>query len=172
MSVKVVPYNFIQANIEATWQDIAWGYERGCADIDAVKSFATDRLLGGSADPREIELAGLLDSDLARASELMRTLLTSEGAQNEERLQKRWLYLQLAYLFENRGEPDNALGKVEEIYSDFDYPAEIASFVRYMPTEDGYDPKAHTHAENLDRLISNWRSYLEQERQMMTEASS
>ena len=52
------------------------------------------------------------------------------------------------------------LESIEIIYADFDYPAEIESFVRYMPVNDEYDPWAHSDAENEQRLLTHWKDYL------------
>ncbi|EKM0378388.1 DUF2247 family protein, partial [Cronobacter turicensis] len=43
----------------------------------------------------------------------------------------------------------------------FDYPEEIKSFVRYMPVSEDYDPSKHTVEENIQRLYSNWKDYLD-----------
>ncbi len=37
---------------------------------------------------------------------------------------------------ENRETVEDPFAVVEELYADFDYPEEIAGFVRYMPPED------------------------------------
>lgn len=50
---------------------------------------------------------------------------------------------------------------MERIYTDFDYPAEIDNFIKYMPPTDGYDP-LYSHAENINRLMKNWENYLQQ----------
>ncbi|ELY2515442.1 DUF2247 family protein, partial [Cronobacter malonaticus] len=41
------------------------------------------------------------------------------------------------------------------------YPEKIESFVRYMPSTGGYDPSKHTAEENIQRLYSNWKDYLD-----------
>ncbi|EOC1474832.1 DUF2247 family protein, partial [Cronobacter turicensis] len=35
------------------------------------------------------------------------------------------------------------------------------SFVRYMPVSEDYDPSKHTVEENIQRLYSNWKDYLD-----------
>lgn len=47
---------------------------------------------------------------------------------------------------------------VEELYSDFGYPNEIAPFVRYMPM---VGPDLGDRATNQARLYDYWKSYLE-----------
>ncbi len=63
---------------------------------------------------------------------------------------EKWLYIILLDLFNKRKELDDPLGRVEEIYENFDYPEEIESFVRYMPVSDDYDPSKHTNDENIN----------------------
>jgi hypothetical protein len=46
------------------------------------------------------------------------------------------------------------------VYADFEYPHEIASFVRFMPTTDGYDPRQFSKPENEKRLFDLWQKYL------------
>ena len=70
----------------------------------------------------------------------------------------KWLYLVLAWLFENRRSVNDPLGRVEEIYSDFDYPREIAPFVRYMPM---VGPDLGSREKNEARMYDDWKSYLD-----------
>lgn len=49
---------------------------------------------------------------------------------------------------------------MELIYEDFDFPVEIESFVRYMPTSESYQPQQHTLKENQNRLYENWAAYI------------
>jgi hypothetical protein len=53
------------------------------------------------------------------------------------------------------------LETVEAIYADFDYPEEVAQFVRYMPVTDGYDPSCYSAEESQARLFEKWQGYLE-----------
>lgn len=50
---------------------------------------------------------------------------------------------------------------MESIYTDFDYPAEMDSFIKYMPPTDGYDPSLNSYTENINRLMKNWENYLQ-----------
>lgn len=75
-------------------------------------------------------------------------------------LEKKWMYVALKWLFENRRKIEDALGLVELVYADFDYPAEIESFVRYMPSQCDYDSRAHSVEKNIERLYLNWGAFL------------
>lgn len=64
-------------------------------------------------------------------------------------------------MYENIELLEEYLEEIENIYADFEYPEEMESFVRYMPSTDGYNPSLHSLAENESRLINNWKSYID-----------
>ena len=106
----------------------------------------------------EIELAGLLRSELYRVPELV-GLLTADQESGDV-AKSKWLYLVLAWLYEQRDSVDDPLGIVEQIYADFGHPEEMSSFVRYMPPTDGYRPQDHTTDENHERLFRLWHEFV------------
>ena len=48
-------------------------------------------------------------------------------------IREKWLYILLSWLWINRESFEDTLDEVESIYTDFDYPAEIESFIKYIP---------------------------------------
>ncbi|MNL84591.1 hypothetical protein D3C87_2126040 [compost metagenome] len=68
------------------------------------------------------------------------------------------MFLLLNWVFEHREQFTDPLGMIETIYADFDYPEEITSFVRYMPTQ---HPLSNLMDLNIERLYHNWKMYLE-----------
>ena len=161
METVSIPYQFIRERLVLTWTDVAWGFQNGWLQADAVVTYAVEKLAeGDEADAAEVELAGLMPAELARVPALLDEVVKSKGA-DYSTAKANWLYLVLAWVFENRNDSDDPLGLVEEIYADFNYPSEIRNFVRYMPPEDGYEAKAHAHKENLNRLFREWESYLD-----------
>ena len=72
----------------------------------------------------------------------------------------KWLYLALAWLFENRDSVSDPLVQVEMIYADFDYPPEITSLVYYMPCD---EPDLGSRELNEARIYANWENYLQAE---------
>ncbi len=112
-------------------------------------------------EPIVAELAGLSKSEVSEAGQLLDKLAAKAIDGDEKVVKAKWLYLSLAWLFENRASSPDPLEAVEVLYSDFDYPEDVAQFVRYMPVTDGYDPSAHSTEENHSRLLSKWRSYLD-----------
>jgi hypothetical protein len=59
----------------------------------------------------------------------------------------------LSYLFENKGLFSDPLEKIEELYADLDYPEDISSSVRYMPSPEG-------EVGSEERLYANWKSVI------------
>ncbi len=142
-----------------------WGYDRefiGPSFFVALASRKVDS--GTSACRAEIELAGLLKPELYEGISIARELAGKESMRGEHDAEKKWLYLVLLWVFENRHELDDPLGVVETVYADFGYPRELDGFIRYMPVEGDYDPLQHSKDENERRLIENWNRYLTEAR--------
>ena len=139
MQLTPIPYAFARKHLDLSWGDLFWGYEHGLIGWPGVVDHAMDRVAAGSNEPAEIELASLTKSDAWRVGELLGELVSTLSDEQQMRAERKWLYLILAWLFENRFAFSDPLGQVEVIYADFDYPHEVEGFVRYMPPTDGYD---------------------------------
>jgi hypothetical protein len=161
MQLTPIPYLFVRELVSLSWRDALWGYEHRMLGWSDIVNLAVDRLCAGSDDLLEIELASLTKSEASQVGDLLRKLVEISPEGNEALGQKKWLYLILAWLFENKASVSDPLATVETIYADFDYPVEIGSFVRYMPPMDQYDPSIHSKEENEARLYEKWRSYLD-----------
>ena len=161
MTPQPLPTEFILKNVTLTWREMLWGYEHQWADWSCLNELATLRVgLDCESKPVEVELAGMLKCESAGAIELVRKLVDDERPLPEDVLEKKWLYLVLRWLFENRHLVPDVFAIVEELFSDFDYPQEMATFVGFMPPTDGYEPSKHSKAENVDRMFNNWQKYL------------
>jgi hypothetical protein len=155
--MKRIPYAFINKHAMLSWNEAAWGYEHQYLGWSDIVELACDRLSRGDDNVWTIELAGLLKSDAHMVGDLLHKLSDSEIKRNPEVLRKKWLFIVLSWVFENRASIADPLGEVEMIYADFGYPKEIAAFVRYMPTQD--EPSIEG---NDSRLISKWHAYLKE----------
>lgn len=143
-----------------SWVETLWGYQRQLIGRTDVISIAEDRLRLGSNDSMELELAGLVQSEHQQAIELLRVLSSHEPNRLDRLPDKTWLFLVLAWLFENREAVSDPLDEVESIYADFDYPPEIEGFVRYMPVTNEHDTLEHSAEDNQTTLFSKWEEYL------------
>jgi hypothetical protein len=158
-----IPWSFIRERMRLSWLDASIGYREKLFEWTDVVELACKHLTEGEDNALVVELAGITKDEANRIGELLEQLARDE-ANDAADSKKKWLYLSLAWLFENRDSVANPLSEVERLYADFDYPNEVACFVPYMPTTDGYDPTTHSAAENHTRLIKNWEDYLERTR--------
>lgn len=155
-----IPYAFIRRHASLSWHDALWGYEHQMIGWSGIVELAKDRLCC-KVDQLIIELSQLKKSEAWKVGELLHGLVFVEYEQSELALIKKWLFLNLYWLFENKEKIEDPLGEVEKIYADFNYPHEIESFIRYMPASGNYDPAQYTIKENINRLFYNWRVYLD-----------
>lgn len=160
MQIKPIPGSFLRGQVGLTFSDMLWGYEHQMIGWSGVVDLADKWLDTEIEDPRIVELTTIDKSHTFRVGELLRQLAGSMGAETEAIARSKWLRIILAWLFLNKDLMSDPLGEVEMIYADFDYPSEIETFVRYMPCTDGYDPTAHSHDQNVKRLLENWERYL------------
>jgi len=154
--------DFVLRQLPLSWQDIKWGYDHGWLSATGVVDYAIARAGEGyDESSTAVTLAGLSPRELAEVTALLYALAQNEENNDEAESMKKWLCLILTWVYGQRDQLPDPLGVVEELYADFNYPVEMRSFVRYMPTEDGYEPQAHSHEENIARLFKEWESYLQ-----------
>ena len=160
MNLMPVPFAFIQTRTSLSWREALWGYEHQMIAWRDIVGLATS-LLQPHSGARELELSTMGKSEAHLVGELLRELAAAENEILESTIVRKWLFLVLAWTYENSNRVDDPLSEVDVIYADFGYPAEIESFVRYMPPQGGYDPSQHSAQENRDRLFDYWRKYLQ-----------
>ncbi len=148
-----LPVEFVRAHVGLTWRDVRFGLDHELLEPQAAQVLAMAEL--GAFDAPAAAL-----SDLAAAQRdeptrrLVDALAEAEPERDDEELRRRWLYLVLAWLYENRDRLAEPLAVVEAIYADFGYPEEMESFVRYLPAAPG--------ARLGDAaLLARWATYLE-----------
>ena len=153
-----IPYRFICGRMLLSWVDIYFGLVNELLDPQAPVAFAVDQIGKFEESP-----AALLD--LARLGEgepnmaLVERLAKSEPRRPEDEIRRKWLYLVLAWIYEHRHEYSDPLQRVEEVYADFGYPEQIASFVRYMPM---VGPDLCNQEANERRLFERWKQYIDE----------
>jgi hypothetical protein len=148
-----IPYSFIKKRTSLSWADVAAGMDRGIFDSTVPVQVASELLESGEQDSPEVaRLAGM------RADEPMRELIERlMQLEKSEAAMDKLVFLALAWAFERRGHLDDPLRTVEEIYADFDYPKEVAAFVRYMPMQ---GPDLGSREANERRLMHRWYQYV------------
>lgn len=160
MSDTLIPLQFAQSKVPLNWMDFLWAYKRNLLTWKNLIQVAIDRVDSGSDNSLEIELAAVDKQSVWKVSELAEILANQCGNSDEESKQK-WLFLYLAWAYENREKLADPLGVVEGIYADFDYPSSIESFVRFLPPSDGYAPAQHSQEQNHRRLMTKWEEFLQ-----------
>lgn len=169
--MRQIDWEFIRARTHLSWNEVFFGHRNNWISILDVIEIARERLLTGQDCPCVVELSESSKREAYRIGELLKQLSESSDERSDEVAEAKWLYLNLAWLFENRDNEIDPLGEVEALYAEFNYPEEVVSFVRYMPVLDGYDPGKHTSEENQSRLIANWCKFLEHKAQLFAYGS-
>jgi hypothetical protein len=129
-----IPFSFLsRLRTKPSWTEIAYGFNRGLISSRTVIEYATDRCAAVDEPSADEFLLASSSRDDSIADIVHR--LASQEPLDDRDLQVRWASIILAWLYEHRAEIDDLLGVIEEIYANYDYPEELARFVRYMPTD-------------------------------------
>ncbi|MFH3829085.1 DUF2247 family protein [Acinetobacter nosocomialis] len=159
MNLYPVPADFINEKVTLSWCDIKWGYENNLITCELPIKKAENIVLTEIYTKAELELSFLIPSESDDIVPFLNELCSE--TKEDSIIREKWLYILLSWLWINRESFEDTLDEVESIYTDFDYPAEIESFIKYIPPTDGYDPSIHSHTENINHLMSNWEKYLQ-----------
>lgn len=157
-----LPLDFVRERVSLSWREVEFGLQNGWLDGDDAVGLAMDEV-AKDANPSSdvLELASVLPHERGMVPRLVEQLArTSQSFSNE-----KWLYLLLAWLYCNRTTVPDAFRVVEEIYATFDYPDEIAPFVRYMPAPDP------TRAGET-YMLEAWRNYLDRKHALFGQSAS
>ncbi|MBE2166166.1 DUF2247 family protein [Acinetobacter oleivorans] len=161
MKLFPMPADFINKKVTLSWCDIKWGYEKNLLTSEIPIKKAENSLLTGDYTKAELELSFLIPSESNDITPFINELCPNFKEDEYAITNQKWLYVILSWLWINRASFEDPLDEVEGIYTDFDYPAEIDSFIKYMPPTDGYNPSLYSYAENINRLMKNWENYLQ-----------
>lgn len=154
----VLPAEFILARVVPTPGEMVYGYQCGWLDDEGAVSVAEAELAAGLSLPQSVEeLSLLLRDDRFRVAELVQHAgeELSDGEDASEDASRVWLYLALDWLYEHRADFAEPLEVVEMLYADFDYPAEIEGFIRFMPPPPGA-------SVGREGITQRWNDYLVQ----------
>lgn len=145
-------------SLRLTWTQMLWGLDKGLIRPMEISIYALQIMEDDHTDnPDIILLAGVRKDALFQVRELVERLSAREERQEKEFIEEKWLYIVLLWLYEHRDTIDDPLGKVEIVYSDFNYPASVSSFVRYMPSE----KDSRSSRPGLSFLYDQWNEFLE-----------
>jgi len=152
-----IPYRFIHERTPMSWRDIRFGLKNELLDPHAAVEMAVEQL-GEREDPTGALIKLAWPDNYDPVELLVEELAEAEPPASEEEIRKKWLYLVLAWIYEHRDEDPDPLQRVEEVYADFDYPEEIASFVGYMPMT---GPPLGSKEAAIRRMFQRWKLYID-----------
>lgn len=153
-----IPSSFIKERVALSWTEVCFGLENELLDPSAPVDLAVAQAIELETPPSAlVELAGASRGD--PVLDLVKLLAGREPRPPDNTIRDKWLYLTLAWIYEHRDEYSDPLQAVENVYADFDYPSQIAGFVRYMPMK-GAD--LGSKAANERRLYDRWEEFLEE----------
>ncbi|MFF4384774.1 DUF2247 family protein [Kitasatospora sp. NPDC001547] len=145
-----IPPAFIKPRVRLSLSEIKYGHHEGWIEANDVITLCTWYLDSGQVSQTEEALALLLSDEADQVAGILECADTGRVAGD---VRSVWRFLALAWAYENRENLGDALGMVEILYADFDYPSEMESFVRYMPAKPG-------QKTGIDALISRWEEYV------------
>jgi hypothetical protein len=148
--------DFVETRTVLSWREVRFGLDSELLVPSAAPLLAA-RQVASDPEPTAalIELAG--QSPDEPHGEIVAALAEAEPEPEAGAIERKWLYLVLAWLFERRADHADPLELVEAVYADFGYPPEIAPFVRYMPMT---GPDLGSREANEARMYDHWRHYL------------
>jgi hypothetical protein len=154
-----IPAGFIVARAQMSWRELLFGLVNQLLDPQVAIDFAIEEVSRLQRPSSEvIDLAGA--SRTEPLLDLVERLAAAEPEQPEDELRNKWLYLTLAWLYEQRENLPDPLQTIEVVYADFGYPKAIAGFVRYMPKPMD-EPDLGSREANEHRLLARWRQYVD-----------
>ncbi|MEM6160100.1 DUF2247 family protein [Erwinia sp. P6884] len=161
MNLYPIPFDFIDKNSHLSWCDVKWGYENNLITSDVLIKKAEKNVLAGNYTNSELELSFIIPGEVNHVAHFLKDLCSELDPEDDLITKRKWLFIVLYWLWNNRNSFEDPLAEVEMIYADFDYPSEIEGFIKYMPPSDGYDPSKHSQMENINHLMNKWKNYLE-----------
>ena len=114
-------------------------------------------ILTNASNDVVMEISSFSKNEAFRIFDLLASIVDNNKACDRD----KWLFLELSWVFEHKKEFLDPLAEVEIIYSDFDYPVEMESFIRYMPLSLDDAERGGFAIGNEDHLFTKWSKYLE-----------
>ncbi len=160
-----IPADFLRRQFPMSAAELAFGWEKHwVAGIDIVDILAFWWGQGSRLTNVDEEVASLFPNELWRLPELLECAVADAGTPARAAGEAVWLYLLLAWLFENRTSFSDPWVEIEKVYADFGYPKEISGFVRFMPVPKGEPATEAAMTRRWAEFVWNAKARLLQER--------
>ncbi|EGD45693.1 Uncharacterized conserved protein UCP015278 [Ruminiclostridium papyrosolvens DSM 2782] len=158
-----VDYDFVSKQVKLTWKDILYGIEKKYLPPDAAIEHAITEVSCNDDFPQQVmDLVSLHKSESESVYPFLMKLANQVTDENDEIMIEKWLYLLLEWVYKHKNSYSDPLSIVEQLYADFDYPELIATFIRYMPSD---EPDLGSLELNEARLYKKWKSYLDSQKE-------
>ncbi|MEJ2010529.1 MAG: DUF2247 family protein [Acidobacteriota bacterium] len=116
MALDMVPVSFIARETTLSWREAEFGHSRGWLGWrDAVELAVSAMQSGAQGPPELVELASVDKSTAWKSGELLKALAATEPELPRAAIEGKWLFIRLAWLYENLGSAEDPLGKVDWI---------------------------------------------------------
>ena len=162
--MRKIPFIFADSKITLDLEDVFEFYKLGVFDWEDVILYSQKYILTNAYNDVVMEISSFSKNEAFRIFDLLASIVDNNKACDRD----KWLFLELSWDFEHKKEFLDPLGQVEIIYSDFDYPVEMESFIRYMPLNLDDAEKGDFAIGNEDRLFAKWSKYLEKGEQFFS----
>ena len=166
-----IPIEYIISLVPLNWRELYWGYDHDYIGWSDLINYAINKVVNGSNNPLEIEMAGVLKNESWKVSDIARDLRSEDQPQDDQHIQHKWLFIVLSYIYDSSDKYSDRLTEILMVYADFEYPEEIAAFIRYMPVDKKY-LTIYGHLGPEERLLKIWEDYLEKKGKFYSEIDS
>ena len=184
--MRALNSDFVGAHLSLSWVEVFWGYDRGMIGWSGPVDMAIAKIQAGSEDALELDLASVFKSETFLVRDLLEKLVERSrheglvGLSRDQDLEsveaspdlavakRKWLYLRLLWLYENRTKFEAPFAEVDMLYAVFDYPESMAPLVSYLPANPGSRGRRRpqeTYQSYHERI---WRQFLDSEREELS----
>ncbi|PRA75464.1 hypothetical protein CQ054_22975 [Ochrobactrum sp. MYb29] len=150
-----IPNSFIVAQMPSmNWLDVKYGIDNSYITTDDASEIALISLDSVSSET-QFDLASSKGENSETLYNLVEKLAFNDRAIHLP--SEKWLFVYLAWVYEQRDRVSDPLSLAESLYSDFDYPEWVTPIIRYMPAADG-EPTGDSY------LMKKWGKILQSQR--------
>jgi len=159
-----LPYSYVKEAVKLNWHDVLFAIETGyLSHLSAIEYAASELEENDSCSQEIIDLVSLSPDEAVYPQSIHPYIdeLASFVSKNiKDKTPSKLMYVLLKWIFEQRDCYCDPLRVVEIIYDDFNFPQEMACFVRYMPMQ---QPDLGSQELNQKRLFNNWQDFLDKQ---------
>jgi hypothetical protein len=151
--------------VPINWSIVYCGIKNCLLDIEVAKDYAM-RLLEKNDDvsQEELDLAWGLEDKLKILEKIEKIPhIQLENEENMEQASNAIRIAILSYIRKSEKCLDDLFQKVDIVYADFNYPADMEGFISYMPINNEHIIVNPTREENEKRLLDRIDSFISEQ---------